>query len=343
MKKLTLFLFSTCLAFSACKKDLAIDDSAEGDYKLFFEYLKNDYAYRDFHPFTMEELEQEYLPQIQSQNTQENLANTLLHIVNNELKDPHVFFSSSEPYNLGNSVVIDPPDLERKTPLFNEITITQSSHFYTSGYVTTNPDIGYVYINAFNSDVGGTSSLGVAEGVKEINTIIEGLKNLGVTSMIVDMRSYAGGTNYVPRYIAQRFADKEAVYMNEYFPVGDQFEKKEWTINQQGEHGFRTGKIALLSNGRTCSGGEFFLLAMLQRDNLVHIGSRSAGCTGNVVDKDLSNGWNFSLTNSRTEYPNGEQYFQVGIVPEIIVTNGDDYGVSNFSDALIIKAIDELQ
>ena len=343
MRNLVLFVFAVCILFASCKKDLMVDHSIEGDYKLFFEYLKNDYAYRNFHSFTMTELEAQYLPQIQAENSQENLAEVLLHIVNNELKDPHVFFTSNEPYNLANNSVISPLELDQNAPLFKEVTITQSSNFYTSGYITSNPEIGYIYINAFNSDVGGSNSLGVAEGVQEINTIIEGLNNLGVSSMIVDMRSYAGGSNYVPRYIAQRFADKEAIYMNEYFPVGDQFEKKTWTVNQQGDHGFRVGKIALLSNGRTCSGGEFFLLAMLQRGNLVHIGSRSFGCAGNVVHKDLSNGWNFSLTNSKTEFPDGKQYFQIGIIPEIIATNGNDYGISDFSDELIIQAIEELQ
>ena len=140
----------------------------------------------------------------------------------------------------------------------------------------------------------------------------------------------------------QRFIDKTANYMIEYYPEGESFIKKEWTIEPNGT-GFRTGKIALLSNGLTASGGEMFLLAMLQRENLIHIGSNSAGASGNIVTKDLSNGWNFTLTNSRTEYPNGKQYFKVGITPTITVKNDSSYGFSNSNDKLIAKALEELQ
>ncbi len=160
--------------------------------------------------------------------------------------------------------------------------------------------------------------------------------------MIVDMRSGAGGTNYVPRYIAQRFIDKTATYMIEYYPDGNSFIKKEWKIKPSGT-GFRTKKIALLSNGDTASGGEMFLLAMLQRDNLVHIGSRSSGASGNIVSKDLSNGWNFTITNSRTEFPDGTQYFKVGIIPEISIKNDANYNLTHSDDKLIEKAIEKLQ
>lgn len=64
-----------------------------------------------------------------------------------------------------------------------------------------------------------------------------------------------------------------------------------------------------------------FILAMLQRDNLIHIGSNSIGAAGNIVEKDLSNGWNFIMTNSKTEFPDGKQYFKVGIKPYIKVRN----------------------
>jgi hypothetical protein len=343
MKKIThYFLLLLSITLFSCDKDLMVDTSAKADFDLFFEYLENDYAYRDYHPFTMAELKQSYLPQIENSHSQATLANILLNIELNELKDPHVGINSYEPYNLTSVTANIPLDLETIIPYFGEITYSAYTDYYTSGIVTSNPTIGYLYVRAFNSDIGGTNSLEIEEGVKEIDNIIQELINKGITSMIVDIRSGAGGTNYVPRYIAQRFIDKTAIYMNEYYPKGTTFIKKEWTIEPAGT-GFRTGKIALLSNGETASGGEMFLLAMLQRDNIIHIGSNSAGASGNIVDKDLSNGWNFAITNSRTEFPNGDQYFKVGITPVIIVKNDADYGITHFNDKLIEKSIEELQ
>ncbi len=337
----TLFILLILIVFFSCDKELTVDTSPKGDFNLFFEYLENDYAYRDAYSFTMQDLKQKYLPQIEDSNTQTTLA-TVLVSIENELKDPHVYFNEQDIYNRSSVPQYTIDSLERITPLFNEVTIIGNSPYYTYGTITSNPNIGYIYIRAFNSDVGGTNSLKIEQEVKEIDNMIQELITKGITSMIVDIRSGAGGSNYVPRYIAQRFVDKNAVYVIEYYPEGTSFIKKEWAIEPAGT-GFRSGKIALLSNGETASGGEMFLLAMLQRDNIVHIGSNSAGASGNIVDKDLSNGWNFTITNSRTEFPNGDQYFKVGIRPNHIVKNNTYYGVTHFDDKLIETAIEKLQ
>ncbi len=339
--KYNIILLLSIISFS-CDKDLMVDTSAKADFDLFFEYLENDYAYRDYHSFTMAELKQMYVSQIENSNDQVTLATILLNIQRNELNDPHVYLNSSEPYNLVSVPTVNPLDLDMMNPLFHEITVKKSSNFYLSGTITSTPTIGYLYIRAFNSDFGGTSSLGVQNGIKEIDNILQDLLDNDITSMIVDMRSFAGGTSYIPRYIAQRFIDKTTPYMIEHYPEGSAFIEKEWIIEPAGT-GFRTGKIALLSNGSTASGGEMFVLAMLKRDNVIHIGSNSAGASGNIVAKDLSNGWNFILTNSRTEFPDGTQYFKVGITPSIIIKNDSDYGQTYFNDKVMEKAIQELQ
>lgn len=342
MKQNKVFGFLILMILSiSCEKDYVVETSPIDDFELFFEYLEKDYAYREAHPFSMLELKQKYFPQIKKSNTQATLA-TVLVSIQNELKDPHVYFKENTVYNLSSVAEYRNYFLESQIPIFSQIDVINTTPYYRYGMVKSNPTIGYIYINTFNEAIGGSNSLIIEEGVREIDTIIEQLKNKGIVSLIVDMRSYAGGSNYVPRFIAQRFINKTATYMTEYYPKGKSFVKKEWTIEEDGI-GFRSGKIALLSNGITASGGEIFLLAMLQRDNLIHIGTNSVGAAGNITDKDLSNGWNFSLTNSRTEYPNGKQYFKVGITPAILVKNDEEYGYRIFVDRLIEKAIEELR
>ena len=322
---------------ASCSKDLQVDTSPKGDFELCFEYLKNDYSYRNDHPFTMEELRKKYLPEIEASNTKTTLATVLVNI-ENELRDPHLYFTSDEVYDFSQVSRYDPGLEEISPTLYDLITISRETSYYTYGVVRSEPDIGYIYIRSFNDDVGGISSLGIVDGIKEIDDIVQELKNKGVQSMILDMRSTAGGSHYVPRYIAQRFVDKEATHMIEYYQQGKSFVRKEWKIKPEGT-GFRTGKVAVLSNGLTASGGEMFVLGILQRDNVVHIGSNSAGAAGNIVDKDLSNGWNLRITNSKTELPDGTQYFKVGITPQIIVKNS----YLNSTDKVLERAIQELQ
>ena len=330
------------LIFLSCNKGFDTDTSPKADFELFFEYLKKDYAYRDYHPFTMEELRQKYVSQIERSNTKNTLATILLEIQENELKDPHVSILSDEPYDISSVPQVIGSDREKIAPTFAEITVDTATDFYTSGVVTAHPHIGYLYIRAFNYDIGGSNSFAIEDGIKEIDTILQSLIAKEVTAMIVDMRSGAGGSNYVPRYIAQRFIDKTVTYMVEEYPVGDSFERKEWEISPSGI-GFRDGKVVLISNGLTGSGGEFFVLAMLQRDQVTHIGSTSRGAAGNITEKDLSNGWNVQITNSRTEFTDGTQYFKVGITPPTIVKNDLDYGFSHESDALIQEAVGVLE
>ena len=330
--------------FSSCNEDLKVDTSAKGDFELFFKYLKYDYAYRDSYPFSMEQLRTKYLPQIQASNTQKTLAKIIVNVEKNELKDPHIYLKedTEHVYDLANVTEKNPRNLETIEPFFYEIDVNKTTSHYTSGIVKSNRKVGYLYIKEFKADVGGTSSMKIDEGVKEIDAILKELIDKGITAMIVDIRSKAGGSSYVPRYVAQRFIDKKALYMVEYYPEGSRFKKKEWRIKPSNGKGFRKGKIALLSNGNTASGGEMFLLAMLQRDNVIHIGSNSEGAAGNIADKDLSNGWNIRITTSRTQYPNGTAYFKVGIKPKIIVTNDANYGKTHFNDKLIQRAMKEL-
>ena len=335
MKYIAAFAWVSLIGFCACDDDLIVDATPKGDFEVFFEYLKKDYAYRDFHPFTMAALRQKYLPVIDSSNTAFTLASIIVS-VEHDLKDPH-FSLDNQIYDLARREGYR-SDLEEIFPLLEpHIKILNSSPYYTYGTVISKHNIGYIHVKAFNDDIGGDNSLSIVDGVKEIDAVVHRLNSLNVTSMIVDIRSEAGGSNYVPRYIAQRFIDKTSTYMVEYYPEGSSFKKKAWVISPSGT-GFRAGKIALLSNGLTGSGGEMFALAMLQRDNLIHIGSSSAGATGNVTEKDLSNGWNFTLTNSRTEFPDGKQYYQVGITPPIVIKNTEPIQ----KDKLIERAILEL-
>jgi len=343
MKKSTIiYLLFVALVFVSCGKDFSADTSVVGDYNLFFEYLKNDYACRNEHSFTMEELKQKYLPEIKTDNTQDNLARVLQEICINELRDPHVYMLLPYPFSEIHVECKNPLKLDFNIPLCKEIDVLEETEFYIYGTTKESNKIGYIYIKNFISELGGEGSLGIEPGVKKIDDVIEILIQKGVNSMILDMRSDAGGTSYIPRYIAQRFVNEPVHYMTEYYPEEDDFIKKEWKITPDGT-GFRAQKIALLSNGLTGSGGEMFLLALFNRNNLVHIGSRTIGAPGNIVEKDLSNGWNFIISNSRTEYPDGKQYYKIGIIPEMIVENDSTYGVTAFNDKVIEKAIEVLK
>lgn len=346
MKKLCLLLF--IISFYSCERIFNDGINTPLDnFDLFFEYLKSDYAYRDAFPFSVDELKAKYQDQMEANPSESQLAFTIVK-VEQDLLDPH-FQPSSEIYSNTNQNSVNyfslRPEEERdfRPPILLEIEQLGVSAFFYWGVLKEDPTIGYIYVTALVGAIGGTGRLTNNPDREQINPILEELNRLGVTRMIVDIRSGAGGSSYNGQYIANRFADKTATYLIEEYLIDDgEIEQLDFQVSPQGEIGFRTGKIALLTNNLTCSGGELLTLAMLQRGSLVHIGTPTRGCAGSIVERDLYNGWNFVLTSSKTFGPNKEEYFQSGIRPEIIVKNPSDYGINTLEDELIKRAVIEL-
>lgn len=331
----------------ACDSPLAkVKNTPEENYDLFFEYMKKDYAYEDEHSFSIDFLYEKYLDQIKNTPTDEMLAQIITD-VEAELLDPH-FYPSQAIYDLSTNQRPDygiqkPLSIrDHIAPVFNEVELLNEGEFFTYGTIKTDASIGYVYIHRLNAGLGGTN-FGVNDWKQEIETIIEELLAKSVTRMIVDIRSSAGGSNFNAAYIANRFANNSKPYLIEIWEASQGAEgKSTFNVKPEGEHFFRDGKVALLTNNITCSGGEIFSLAMKQRTNLVHIGSQTKGCTGAIVTRDLLNGWNFLIPSSKTTTADGTNYFKTGFAPDILILNEATYGVSTFDDKVIERAIIEL-
>lgn len=348
MTKLNIGLLFVFISFGlACDSPLAKKkNSVQENYDLFFEYMKKDYAYKDEHSFTMDFLYGKYLSQIERSPTDETLAN-IISDVENELLDPH-FYPSDEIYKFSSRQRPDysvqkPVEIrDYKAPLFEEVELIKEGEFFSYGTIKTDASIGYVYIHRLNAGLGGTN-FGVNDWKQEIETIIEVLLIKNVTKMIVDIRSSAGGSNFNAAFIANRFANNSKPYLVETWEASKgTVGVSSFNVQQEGTHHFRTGKIALLTNNITCSGGEIFSLAMKQRENLIHIGSQTKGCTGAIVTRDLLNGWNFLIPSSQTNMVDGTKYFKTGFAPDVLVLNEETYGVSTTNDKVIERAVIEL-
>lgn len=337
------------LSLTNCEKIFEdVPNTPIDNFNLLFDYLNEDYAYRDEHAFSMEELKARYRPELVANPTEQTLADIVVKI-ENDLLDPHIFI----PFQAYDLSWIDRPDYFNTKPVEQtdfkasfllEIDVTGTSDFFTYGVVKDEPQIGYIRIERLSNGIGGQARFNDNDWRDEIEDILKILNQRSVENMIVDMRTGAGGSNYNPQYIANRFANRATNYMVESFEVGEQKQSISFKVEPEGEHHFRVGKVALLTNNLTCSGGELFTLAMIQRENLIHIGTPTRGCAGSQVDRDLYNGWDFRLTASKTFFPDGKSsYFKTGIQPEVLIANDMDYGLSTLEDKVIKKAIELLK
>jgi hypothetical protein len=325
-----------------------VEDTPMNNFNLLFEYLNHDYSYKDEHAFTMDELKARYLNEMQSNPTEEQFAEIFIKI-EHDLSDPH-FQSPYNAYTLLKEQAIfststdEASEVDNIVPEFKgaEINMINNNGNLPYGIVKKDPTIGYIYVEGLIIVLGGSERLKGNKWKAGIELIIKDLKDKGVTRMIVDVRSGAGGSNYNALYIANRFANTTSPYMIERYEADNgKFDEITYSVKPEGQYHFRDGKIALLSNTFTCSGGEMFVLAMLQRKNLVHIGTPSEGCSGAIIQRDFYNGWDCILTSSQTTLPDGTTYFKTGIRPQIIVKNTREY-YKTHKDKVLERAIVEL-
>ncbi len=191
--------------------------------------------------------------------------------------------------------------------------------------------IGYILIDALVVGFEGSSRLAGARAYFiRIEDTLKRFNAAGMTGLIVDIRTAAGGSQDNARFLAARFIDQARPYLIENERTGIRtFVTNTLTIVPEGTHHYRTGPLILITDHDTCSGAEMFSLAMRQRAQLIHIGRDTLGCAGGILARDLANGWLVTVTSSRTSYPgnvNGDgevQYLREGIPPdeEISIAN----------------------
>jgi len=82
--------------------------------------------------------------------------------------------------------------------------------------------------------------------------------------------------------------------------------------------------IVILQSKETVSAAEDFLIYTMNNKNIVRIGQKSRGNSGQPLSFDLSNGVAISIVAKRDALPNGEDYIGIGIEPNYEVGHDED-------------------
>lgn len=171
-------------------------------------------------------------------------------------------------------------------------------------------DIGYIRIPSFRG-AGPGSDLDAA------------MAQLGeVRALIVDVRSNTGGSRDNGLEIAGRFADRDRIYGLSQFrngPGHDDFTLRapRW-ITPVGARRFER-LVAVLTNRRSYSATEGFVLAMRVLPTVVVIGDSTGGASGAPLARELPNGWTYRLSVSVEYAPDSTIYESVGLAPDVWV------------------------
>lgn len=207
-----------------------------------------------------------------------------------------------------------------------------SSRYSSEGHVRYGmaaPTVGYILIPAF---VGSAWS-------SEMDEALEGLP--AAQSLVIDVRNNPGGTYGLAAALAGRFADRTRTFgyiRRRNGPLHDDF--TDFTpelVTPIGQRQFR-GPVVVLSNRRSVSTSENFILAMKALPFVTIVGDTTAGASGAPIVRELSNGWTFQLPEWVEYTADRAIYEDIGLPPHIVVraTAAD---MANRVDPVLERAI----
>ncbi len=181
-------------------------------------------------------------------------------------------------------------------------------------YGRLNGGAGYLHIRNFRHPTSTTAAL---------DEIIAAF--VDAPAVIIDVRQNGGGSDLIGRLVADRFAVEPALYMTvaERLPGPDRAAFAppiNWSI-RPAESGAFTGPVIVLTNSRSISAAENFVLAMRVRSGAVIVGDITAGAMADTVRSAIPGGWTFTVPVNLVRDPRGGSWEGVGLAPDLWVRN----------------------
>ncbi|HMG19420.1 MAG TPA: S41 family peptidase [Gemmatimonadales bacterium] len=172
------------------------------------------------------------------------------------------------------------------------------------------PEIGHIWILHFARSGFDT----------DIDTALARLAD--VRALIVDVRDNPGGQLENVVTVASRFADRDRTYAFRSLrdgPSHDDLSPPEpLVVSPQGARRFR-GPVVVLTNRRSMSAAEVFVLAMRALPNVTIVGDSTAGGSGSPATRELPNGWTYRFPASLLYDADLLPFEEIGLVPDIWV------------------------
>ena len=283
-------------------------------------------------------LRSEYRPRITDETTNTELYGVLVEMLD-ELNDGHVGLipvGTNLPSYFGGTFgsldTMQDFDLDLLTESY--LPNPQETDF-AMRYDFVADKIGYVHINSFAD--------GERTFDKEVGQVLDFFQD--ADALIIDVRGAGGGEDIAGKIIASHFTDQERLYMTTSIKNGpgpeDFTTPEEWFIRPRGDRQFLK-PVVLLTNRFTISARETFCLAMMTLPQVTMVGDTTAGAFSNQINREMPNGWGYSISIGEWRTSDGQSFEGQGIPPQVLVRNKRE-DVLNGEDEALEKAIELLQ
>jgi len=178
-------------------------------------------------------------------------------------------------------------------------------------------EVGYLSINQFFTTLEESEARDVAIFNDALDRALTDLEN--TSALIIDLRLSPGGRDAVSIAIANRFADTERLAASKAARDYQGLRQtQDYTIRPSERQNY-SNPVIVITSGFSVSATEAFTLLMRSLPQVTHLGEASNGALSDVLEKELPNGWEFTLSNEVYTDANGEVFEAVGIPPTVSV------------------------
>ncbi len=179
-----------------------------------------------------------------------------------------------------------------------------------------------LYINLPNFEDGNK---GIRDDFIEL---IEKTDFTDIRGMILDLRYNLGGSHNILHPIVSCVIDSVVKTPSDHYiqfaPAPTRWGERDafilktrnWKVSPR-EGKRYNGPLVLLIGSTTHSSGEDMVIELSQRGNCVTIGEPTAGGAGGRYPSSLPGGGEFSVSTFRATYPDGRDYMEMGIQPDV--------------------------
>lgn len=309
MNRFILF-FVVAILFSSCEKILFKKDMASSDPHKNFDYLWNEvdkkYSYFELKKIDWDQVKSRYEPRLSSGMNEEELFDVLGDMLC-ELRDDHSNLIS--PFNVSRYNVA-----LRHNDNYNAETVEK---YYIPDAKITGPllhdflpgrSVGYIRYGSFMNNI----------DEKSLDYVLSRYK--GTKGLILDLRDNGGGNLLNVPLILERFTAQKTLvgyFISRDGPGRNDFgEKSNFYI---GSHAGITylKPVAVLIDRGSYSATTMFAMAAGSIPNIMLIGDTTGGGGGMPNGGQLPNGWTYRFSVSQLVDPDGNNYAESGVPPDI--------------------------
>lgn len=339
--KVTYLTILVAILFSSCDKMLLekeVPNNPVANFNSLWNEFDAKYGLFQVKNINWDSVYTIYRPQLDEYSSDDELYNVLTDMIE-ILNDNHVALVPTDPkYPFFQSGILSTMnsinDFDLKTIKTNYLTNPKfEDPFFTYGMLPNN--VGYIHIEGFSD---------LPKYLKEpMNNILNSLKE--TNGIVIDLRGGYGGEDLAGQYIAGCFTNNTIPYMKTRVKSGtgkDDFTAFEsWNIKPEGDFQYLK-PIVVLTHRFTISARETYCLAMKVLPQVTFVGDTTSGAFSNQINRELPNGWGYSLSIGEWVDENGVSYEGIGLAPNIVIQNKKQ-DVLNGKDEALEKVIEILK